>query len=159
MIGLKMKLGLFILALAIILHFGCSDHAQEHGALHIHKPLRGGILYELGKHGSGHNLELVTNENGQLELFILDAHAENYLRISQKQIDLQILETNDTSNIIPLHAIADAATGETIGNTSLFRSDSSLADLLPLNGSLKLLTIGSISYENTPIQFPGNPKP
>ena len=76
---------------------GCSDHAHKHGSLHVHQPLRGGVLYELGKHGSGHNFELVTNEKGQLELFVLDAHAENYVRISQKQIDLQIIDSESSA--------------------------------------------------------------
>ena len=110
---------------------GCSDHAHEHGSLHVHQPLRGGVLYELGKHGSGHNFELVTNEKGQLELFVLDAHAENYVRISQKQIDLQIIDSNNSITVLPLLAIADPATGETLGNTSLFRSTSKITDLLP----------------------------
>ena len=80
---------------------GCSDHAHKHGSLHVHQPLRGGVLYELGKHGSGHNFELVTNEKGQLELFVLDAHAENYVRISQKQIDLQIIDSNNSITVLP----------------------------------------------------------
>lgn len=156
---LSMKLGFLILVLASIFQIGCSDHGQGHGSLHLHQPLRGGILYELGKHGSGHNLELVTNDMGQLELFALDAHAENYVRIAQKQINLRLSDSNESITILPLHAVADPATGETVGNTSLFRSASPVIDLLPLKGSLTSLSIGSSKYENTPIQFSGNPKP
>ena len=137
---------------------GCSDHAHKHGSLHVHQPLRGGVLYELGKHGSGHNFELVTNEKGQLELFVLDAHAENYVRISQKQIDLEIINSNGPVTVLPLHAIADSATGETVGNTSLFRSISGIADLLPLSATLTSLKIGSSHYEKVSIEFSGNPK-
>ena len=74
---------------------------HKHGSLHVQQTLRGGVLYELGKHGSGHNFELVTNEKGQLELFVLDAHAENYVRISQKQIDLQIIDSNNSITVLP----------------------------------------------------------
>ena len=138
---------------------GCSDHAHKHGSLHVHQPLRGGVLYELGKHGSGHNFELVTNEKGQLELFVLDAHAENYVRISQKQIDLQIIDSNNSITVLPLHAIADPATGETLGNTSLFRSTSKITDLLPLSATLNSLKIGNSDYKEVSIEFSGNPQP
>ncbi len=151
-----LSLIIFTFCLSLI---GCSDHAHEHGSLHVHQPLRGGVLYELGKHGSGHNLELVTNGKGQLELFVLDAHAENYVRISQKQIDLEIINSNGPVTVLPLHAIADSATGETVGNTSLFRSISGITDLLPLSATLTSLKIGSSQYEKVSIEFSGNPKP
>ena len=93
-----LSLIIFTFCLSLI---GCSDHAHEHGSLHVHQPLRGGVLYELGKHGSGHNLELVTNGKGQLELFVLDAHAENYVRISQKQIDLEIIDSTNSITVLP----------------------------------------------------------
>ena len=149
----------FIISTIFLSLIGCSDHANEHGSLHVHQPLRGGVLYELGKHGSGHNFELVTNEKGQLELFVLDAHAENYVRILQKQIDLQIINPTNSTKVLPLHAIADPATGETVGNTSLFRSTSQVTALLPLSATMSSLKIGNSDYEKVSIEFSGNPQP
>ena len=142
---------------ALLLLFGCSTdpHSSDHGGLHIHQPLRGGVLMELGKHGSGYNLEILQNTNDQLEIFILDAHAENYVRISQPSIELTLTDSNQTMS---LGAVADPATGETVGNSSLFRTESNISKNIPLVGTLRSLQIGSKTYTDQPLKFSGNPK-
>ena len=141
---------------ALLLLFGCSSdhHSSDHGGLHIHQPLRGGVLMELGKHGSGHNLEILQNTNDQLEIFILDAHAENYVRISQPSIELTLTDSNQTMS---LGAVADPATGETVGNSALFRTESNISKNIPLQGILRSLKIGSKTYTDQPFEFSGNP--
>ena len=142
---------------ALLLLFGCSTdpHSSDHGGLHIHQPLRGGVLMELGKHGSGYNLEILQNTNDQLEIFILDAHAENYVRISQPSIELTLTDSNQTMS---LGAVAARATGETVGNSSLFRTESNISKNIPLVGTLRSLKIGSKTYTDQPLKFSGNPK-
>jgi len=110
---------------------------------------------ELGPHGSGHNLELLLNNKGEFEIFILDAHAENYVRIAQSTIELNLADNNRT---LTLNAIPDPATGETVGNSSLFRSSQSVENLLPIKAEMVNVTIGSSNYLNTPLSFSGNPK-
>ena len=70
---------------------------------------------ELGPHGSGHNLELLLNNKGEFEIFILDAHAENYVRIAQSTIELNLADNNRT---LTLNAIPDPATGETVAQVA-----------------------------------------
>ena len=148
---------LHLVLLAVLLLCGCgSDRSSsDHGSTHVHQPLRGGILMELGKHGSGYNLEILQNPAGKLEIYILDAHAENYVRISQPQIELSINGSND---VLTLHAIGDSATGETVGNTALFRSDTNISKNIPLVGTLRSLQIGSKTYTDQPLKFSGKPK-
>ena len=88
-----------VFSTALLLLCGCSSdhHSSDHGGLHIHQPLRGGVLMELGKHGSGYNLEILQNPEDQLEIFILDAHAENYVRIAQSSIELTLTDSNQTN--------------------------------------------------------------
>jgi len=109
---------------------------------------------ELGPHGSGHNLELLQNNKGEFEIFILDAHADNYVRIKQSTIELNLADNNST---LTLNAVADPATGEKVGDSSLFRSSQSVQNLLPMKAEIVDLKIGSSNYSNTPLSFSGNP--
>ena len=149
----------FIILSSIILTFnwGCSDDREKggnSGGGHVHQAMRGGILMELGPHGSGHNLELLENNRGEFEIFILDAHADNYVRIKQSTIELNLADNNST---LTLNAVADPATGEKVGDSSLFRSSQSVKNLLPMKAEIVDLKIGSSNYSNTPLSFSGNP--
>jgi hypothetical protein len=149
----------FIILSSIILTFnwGCSDDREKggnSGGGHVHQAMRGGILMELGPHGSGHNLELLQNNKGEFEIFILDAHADNYVRIKQSTIELNLADNNST---LTLNAVADPATGEKVGDSSLFRSSQSVQNLLPMKAEIVDLKIGSSNYSNTPLSFSGNP--
>ena len=66
--------------------------------------------------------------------FVWDAHADNLVRIEQENADLLISEDNGTQRTIVCAGIADAATGETVGDTSLFASSEPMADQLPFKG-------------------------
>ena len=155
-----MKILQNISIVAALLTLGCDDHSHSHhgetGGHHVHTAPHGGELYELGPHGSGFNFELFLNQNGKLDLYVLDAHAENFVRIEQS--DITISMTEDNSTILSLIAVTDSATGETIGNTSRFQSEKSVKDLLPIKGRIKEILIGSSSYKDEIISFKGNPE-
>jgi hypothetical protein len=153
-----MKNLIIFCSILLSLTWGCSDDRKKgghSGGGHVHQAMRGGILMELGPHGSGHNLELLLNNKGEFEVFILDAHAENYVRIEQTTIELNLADNNRT---LILEAIPDPATGETVGNSSLFRSSQSVENLLPIKAEMVNVKIGSSNYLNTPLSFSGNPK-
>lgn len=144
-----------------LLCMGCSEHVhdencQSHGGYHVHKPLMGGELIPLGEHGSGYNLEGVTDESNRLSLYILDAHAENFVRINQSKLEVLLGEDNQ-STVLKLDAVADSATGETVGNTSHFRTSGSITTYLPLAGTIKHIQIGTTEYNHTSITLSGNP--
>jgi hypothetical protein len=154
-----MNLLRILLCFSFFAIWGCSgdDPSSSHGSVHVHQAPRGGVLLELGPHGSGHNLELLENPEGKLEIYVLDAHAENHIRISQPFLELSLIDANRSANPLVLQAIADAATGETVGNTALFRSEPSITDLLPLRGKILSIAIGSKTYTAQTFEFSGNP--
>jgi len=154
-----MNLFRILLCFSFFAIWGCSgdDPSSSHGSAHVHQAPRGGVLLELGPHGSGHNLELLENPEGKLEIYVLDAHAENHVRISQPFLELSLIDANGSANPLLLQAIADAATGETVGNTALFRSEPSITELLPLRGEILSIAIGSKTYTAQAFEFSGNP--
>jgi hypothetical protein len=146
-----------ICLLTYLLFAGCSDQVPSGGdGHHVHTAPHGGELYELGPHGSGFNFELFLNETGKLNLYVLDAHAENFVRIKQTQIEILFTDSNRSS--LSLEAVEDSATGEKVGDTSRFQSLGSIRDLLPIQGFLKEISVGSKTYSEQPISFSGNSK-
>ena len=142
--------------LIFLLVVGCTEHQHDdscrsHGGLHVHEPLLGGQLMALGEHGSGYNLELLIDENNHFSVYILDAHAENFVRIEQESLQVDLSDGNTTSLI--LHAVADSATGETVGNTSHFKTKGTVEKFLPLNGIIEMIEIGSKQYSEIEFAF------
>ena len=145
------------LTVSLLFFFSCGEEQQEeiHSA-HNHPAPNGGQLVELGEHGSGFNLELVLHEQGFLQIYVLDAHVQNFVRISANSIDIEITDQNGTARIITCEPIEDPITGETVGNTSLFTSTERINEILPLQGVINKIDIMEFSYENVEINFSGN---
>ncbi len=151
-----------ILSFSIILLFGCGGNESTHSSEsdshehHVHVAPHGGQLVEVGEHGSGFNLELVHHFDGFLQIYILDAHAENFVRIGGDFIELTMPGENNTVDRIICEAIPDPVTGETVGNTSLFTSTERITDILPLQAMIPRLSILDYTFENIEINFSGN---
>lgn len=113
-------LALFVIG-AVIMTAGCSKshhHGSNAHAGHAHKAPHGGILVELGDHA--YNVELVRDRTaGKLSVWILDGHAENFVRLKSPTLEL-IAMPGGTFTRLTLQAVANPATGETIGDTSQF---------------------------------------
>lgn len=113
----------FFAALAAFLT-GCAkspDHALPAAAPgHVHVAPHGGTLIQLGEHT--YNLELVRDgEAGTLTVYVLDGHAENFVRIAAPAIELSAISGGER-RALTLRAIANPATGETVGDTSQFEA-------------------------------------
>ena len=145
------------LTVSLLFFFSCGEEQQEeiHSA-HNHPAPHGGQLVELGEHGSGFNLELVLHEQGFLQIYVLDAHVQNFVRISANSIDIEITDQNGTARIITCEPIEDPITRETVGNTSLFTSTERINEILPLQGVINKIDIMEFPYENVEINFSGN---
>ena len=149
---------LLTLALSVnLLVFGCGGDSNKSGSVgeHVHVAPHGGQLVEVGEHGSGYNLELVLHPDGFLQIFVLDAHAENFVRIPALSIEIEIPGEGNASRTLHCEPVADTATGETVGNTSLFTSTERISDLLPLQAVIPQLQLMEFVYENVPIEFSG----
>lgn len=147
---LRLLASLFCAALLIS---GCSkspDHAAHGG--HAHTAPHGGTLFEIGDHA--YNLELVRDAStGKLTAYILDGHAENFVRISAPAIEL-VAFTGGERRSLALQAVANAATGETVGNTSQFEGQADwLKNSNELAGTIASLEIKGTRFDNIGIHL------
>ena len=120
---------------------------SEHGH-HVHVAPHGGQLVEVGEHGAGFNLELVVHPDGFLQIYVLDAHAENFVRIPAYSMTFEIQNININNKQILCEAVEDPVTGETVGNSSLFTSTERIEEFIPFKGVFTQLDIMEFSYEN-----------
>ncbi len=108
---------------------GGDAHAGHNHGGHVHTAPHGGILVELGDHAF--NVELLRDPaTGKLTAWILDAHAENFVRIASPAIEVVAMPGGKFTPL-SLAAVANPATGETVGNTSQFEVQ---ADWLKTSG-------------------------
>ncbi len=103
---------------------GCAkpaDHALPTTASgHAHVAPHGGTLVAIGEHT--YNLELVRDDDaGKLTVYVLDGHAENFVRIAAPAIELSAIAGGERRTLT-LRAVANPATGETVGDTSQFEA-------------------------------------
>ena len=95
-----------------------AGHAHSAQAKHVHTAPHGGTLVELGDHAF--NLELVRDAaTGKLTAYVLDGHAENFVRIAAPTLEL-IAMPGGKFTALTLKAVANPSTGETAGATSQF---------------------------------------
>ena len=92
------------------------DHSAENK--HAHTAPHGGTLVEIGEHA--YNLELLRDATtGKLTAWILDGHAENFVRIKTQTLELVAMPGGKFTPLT-LQAVANPSTGETVGDTSQF---------------------------------------
>lgn len=109
------------LALGVSIGAACSKKSSEHShghGHHHHVAPHGGTLVELGDHQF--NLEWVRDgAAGTLTAYVLDAHAENFIRVPWPTLAIEATYDGNTHPLV-LTAVSNPATGETVGATSQF---------------------------------------
>lgn len=133
------------LVLALGLASGCGQRSGGGAASggHVHSAPHGGLLVEVGEHA--YNVELVRDAAaGKLTAYVLDGHAENFVRLALPSFDLVAI-TGGEKKTLTLRAVANAATGETVGNTSQFEAQ---ADWLKKSGEFPG-TIAALEIKGT----------
>ncbi len=146
-----------LLCLMVFLLLSCSKkesaHREEaknaHG--HVHTAPHGGFLVAFAHHA---NLELVLDrKTGTLEAYALDAHAENFVRLAQPSIGITVKADGTTKQIV-LEAVANPATGETVGRTSCFRGQTDwLKERTQWDGVIDSIEILGQIFTATPFHF------
>lgn len=149
-----MKLLLSFALVATVLLAGCSkspDHAASAGG-HAHAAPHGGVLFEIGEHA--YNLELVRDKSaGKLTAYLLDGHAENFVRIAAPSIELTAIAGGERRPLT-LQAVANPATGETVGNTSQFEAQADwLKSVGEFAGTISTLEIKGTRFDNVGIHL------
>ena len=102
---------------------------------HVHEAPHGGMLVELGEHFA--YLELVLDaEAGSLTVYVLDAEAEQAVRITQPTIGVTFdAPERVTGQAFALAARANVLTGETVGDTSQFGVTDAALKGISVNGA------------------------
>ena len=130
---------------------GCAKHeGSGGGGGHTHRAPHGGTLVEVGEHA--YNLELVRDATaGKLTAYVLDGHAENFIRIAAPSFELVAI-TGGEKKPLTLRAVANTATGETVGNTSQFEAQADwLKNTAEFPGSVTLIDIRGTQFQNVPL--------
>ena len=127
---MKRSLASVSTAILLLTLGGCSKpESSGSGGGHTHRAPHGGTLVEIGQHA--YNLELVRDATaGTLTAYVLDGHAENFIRITAPAIELVAIAGGE-KRPLTLRAVANSATGETVGDTSQFEAQ---ADWLKSTG-------------------------
>jgi len=147
------------LLLAAALAGGCgrggAGGGPEEGTSEFrHKAPHGGTMVALG---DDFNLELFRDaETGVLSAYILDDDAEDFVRSADSAIAIQATEGGRTHDLI-LSAVANPATGETVGDSALFQTR---ADWLrgsdPFAARLARLTVHGSTFTNIRFNVPAS---
>lgn len=112
-----------VLAGAALLTAACSRQeeakpAAPAGGAHTHVAPHGGTLIEVGEHQF--SIELVHDAAaGRLTAYVLDAHAENFVRLTSPTFTLVALVQGQPQSLT-MAAVANPSTGETVGDTAEF---------------------------------------
>lgn len=135
-------------------------HEGEQGHTHAHTAPHGGTLVILGDHFA--ILEIVLDSStGKMTAYVLDGEAEKPIRLSQASIGILVLKPDTPpagqpdGDLLILNAVANALTGETVGDTSEFCITS---DLLKgkehFEGLIQSVTIKGEEKKGTAFRFP-----
>ncbi|MCE7872814.1 hypothetical protein DYH09_20860 [bacterium CPR1] len=137
----------FLIAL-LLLAIGCQAPSPTHDQDgHEHKAPHGGTLIVLGEEAA--HLELVLSQSGRMTVYVLDAEAENSIRVTRGELTIQV----DGKPIL-LKAHPSELTGEKVGDCSEFQGDSSLRDKPPFQGTVFRIEVQGRSYEKITFKYP-----
>lgn len=110
-------------------------------------------MIELGDHEG--NVELVFDSvAGKLTLYVLDAHAENFVRLPLQAIPVTADAPGGPKTLV-LKPVPNPATGETPGNTSQFEGVEEWLKASPkVAGRIQELPVKSKTYRDIAFQLP-----
>lgn len=93
-------------------------HAKAEHAEHVHAAKHGGVAVELGEHEF--QVEFTFGDTpGTLLAYLLDGHMNEYVRIEAARFTATAKVDGETFPVM-FEATADSATGEKVGDSSLF---------------------------------------
>lgn len=139
---------------------GCSSkpneagHTGEHsGHGHSHTPPHGGTAVELGNEHA--HVEFVQDKAaGKLTAYILSAHMDDFVKLPATSIEI-VAKDGGKEHPLTLKAVANAATGETVGNSAQFEAEAEwLKTTSSFDGVLKEITVRGSTFTNIGFKFP-----
>jgi hypothetical protein len=124
----------------------------EKPELHQSHPPHGGTAVALGE---DYALELVRDPaTGTLSAYVLDDEMEDFIRSPDSAITVQI-QAGGSAQTLFLAAIANPATGERVGDTSLFEGRADWLEAAgPFAGVLQQITVRGTPFRAVPFTIP-----
>lgn len=122
---------------------------------HLHEAPHGGALVELGDHVA--SIEFVfESASGTLTAYVLDAHAENPVRLTGGALFVEIeLDGNDEYIPLELRGVANSLTGESETNTSQFRGEErALRGQTTFGGTIPSITVRGAEFNDIAFRYP-----
>ena len=121
---------------------------------HEHHPPHQGVLIVLGEEFA--HLELVLDSStGTLTAYSLDGEAENAVPLTHPEIVIKVTPPNGATFDLPLRAVENPLTGETVGNTSEFQGQADgLRGVEKFVGSIIAVTTKGQDFKNVSFSFP-----
>lgn len=120
---------------------------------HEHHPPHGGTPVVLGEEAA--HVELVRDAaSGRLQVYVLDGELENFIRIADARLAI-VAKVDGEDRVLSLLPVANAATGETAGDTSLFETQADWLRTTPrFPATLSAITVRGTSYRDVAFSFP-----
>jgi hypothetical protein len=153
---MKRSLARCLAALVIALAVGaCSKPAPAAAtaAKHEHHPPHGGTPVVLG--AEAYHLELVRDAAaGRLTAWVLDGELENFIRVKAASFEV-VVSRGAEQHVLTFRAVANPATGETVGDTSQFEAQADwLKTASTFDATLTALEIRGTPFLAVPFNFP-----
>ena len=139
--------------------FGCAKKAAPSVvadapvAKHEHHPPHGGTPVVLGEEAA--HVELVLDAPaGRLQAYVLDGELENFLRIAEPSLTI-VATVDGAERTLTLSPVANPATGETAGDTSLYEARADWLRTTPhFTARLVAITVRGTAYRDVAFAFP-----
>jgi hypothetical protein len=122
-------------------------------AKHEHHPPHGGTPVVLGDEAA--HVELVLDAaTGRLQAYVLDGELENFIRVSDPTLTI-VATVDGAERVLALAAVASPASGETVGDTSLFETQADWLKTTPrFAAKLVAITVRGTAYSEVVFAFP-----
>jgi hypothetical protein len=143
--------------LAVAWLSGCGDHDHAShapsGGGHKHESAHGGVAVELGEH-QFHLDFVVDSAAGTMKAWIMDGHAENFVRVPLPSFEVVVVTGTSTQNLA-LAAQANTASGETVGDSSQFQGEAGwLKGLTQFNATVPRIEIRGSTFTDVRFGYP-----
>jgi hypothetical protein len=155
---MRIRLAVPLLAAALSAAFvaGCTKAgptADSAPRRHAHHPPHGGTPIVLGDEVN--HIELVLDPAlGVLQAYVLDDEMEEFVRCAAPSIEIDATVAG-TPRVLVLAAVANPATGETVGDTSLFEAQADwLKAVHEFDGVIRSVPIHGTTFTGVKFTFP-----
>lgn len=127
--------------------------SEAPAAKHEHHPPHGGTPVVLGEEAA--HVELVLDAgSGRLQAYVLDGELENFIRVAEPSLTI-VATVDGAERALVLAAVASPASGETVGDTSLFETQADWLKTTPrFAAKLASITVRGVVYRDVVFGFP-----